>query len=106
MPYTDLTDEEYDALDEELSHTVPKFGPPGSDWLVQRELRQLGRKPDGFRLGSFGEAETPQRKSQTAAPFGSCAISPHGVHCPHEENRAGGFPSAQPETPVSGGPFP
>ena len=42
MPYTDLTDEEYDALDEELSHTVPRFGPPGSDWLVQRELRQLG----------------------------------------------------------------
>jgi hypothetical protein len=35
--YTDLTDEEYDALDEELSHTIPKFGPPGSDWLVQRE---------------------------------------------------------------------
>jgi hypothetical protein len=36
MPYTDLTDEEYDALDEELSRTVPAFGPPGSDWLVQR----------------------------------------------------------------------
>jgi hypothetical protein len=42
MAYTDLTDEEYDALDEELSRTVPKFGPPGSDWLIQRELRQLG----------------------------------------------------------------
>jgi hypothetical protein len=42
MIYTDLTDEEYDALDEELSSTIPKFGPPGSDWLVQRELRQLG----------------------------------------------------------------
>jgi hypothetical protein len=42
MTYTDLTDEEYDALDEELSRTVPRFGPPGSDWLAQRELRQLG----------------------------------------------------------------
>ena len=42
MPYTDLTDEEYDALAEELSHTIPEFGPPGSDWLVRRELRQLG----------------------------------------------------------------
>jgi hypothetical protein len=42
MPYTDLTDEEYDTLDEELSRMVPKFGPPGSDWLIQRELRQLG----------------------------------------------------------------
>jgi hypothetical protein len=42
MTYTDLSDEEYDALDEELSRTIPKFGPPGSDWLIQRELRQLG----------------------------------------------------------------
>ncbi|MDR0602121.1 MAG: hypothetical protein LBG42_07025 [Treponema sp.] len=42
MPYIDLSDEEYDALDEELSHAIPEFGPPGSDWLVQRELRQLG----------------------------------------------------------------
>jgi hypothetical protein len=42
MTYTDMTDNEYDALDEELSHTIPKFGPPGSDWLVQRELRRLG----------------------------------------------------------------
>jgi hypothetical protein len=42
MTYTDLTDEEYDALDEELTRTVPQFGPSGSDWLVQRELRHLG----------------------------------------------------------------
>ena len=42
MPYADLTDEEYDALDEALSHTIPEFGPPESDWLVRRELRQLG----------------------------------------------------------------
>jgi hypothetical protein len=42
MTYTDLTYEEYDVLDEELSHTVPRFGPAGSDWLIQRELRQLG----------------------------------------------------------------
>jgi hypothetical protein len=42
MTYTDLSDEEYDALDEELSRTVPRFGPAGSDWLTRRELRQLG----------------------------------------------------------------
>jgi hypothetical protein len=42
MTYTDLTDEEYDALNEELSCAIPKFGPPGSDWFIQRELRQLG----------------------------------------------------------------
>ncbi|GHV69901.1 hypothetical protein AGMMS49928_14760 [Spirochaetia bacterium] len=42
MNYTDMTDDEYDALDEELTRTVPKFGPKGSDWLTQRELRQLG----------------------------------------------------------------
>jgi hypothetical protein len=42
MTYTDMTDEEYDALDEELTRTVPKFGPPGSGWLEQRELRQIG----------------------------------------------------------------
>jgi hypothetical protein len=42
MTYTDMTDEEYDALDEELTRTVPKLGPNGSGWLEQRELRLLG----------------------------------------------------------------
>ena len=42
MIYTDMTDEEYDALDEELTRTVPKLGPNGSGWLEQRELRLLG----------------------------------------------------------------
>jgi hypothetical protein len=42
MEYTDMTDDEYDALDEELTRTVPKLGPNGSGWLEQRELRLLG----------------------------------------------------------------
>lgn len=42
MDYTDMTDEEYDALDEELTRTIPKIGPNGTDWLSQRELRMLG----------------------------------------------------------------
>jgi hypothetical protein len=42
MEYTDMTDEEYDALDEELTRTVPKLGPDETDWLKQRELRLLG----------------------------------------------------------------
>ncbi|MDR2483499.1 MAG: hypothetical protein LBD08_07720 [Treponema sp.] len=42
MVYTDLTDEEYDALDEELTRAIPKLGPSGSDWLTQRELRLMG----------------------------------------------------------------
>ncbi|MDR2718300.1 MAG: hypothetical protein LBB89_09595 [Treponema sp.] len=42
MEYTDMTDEEYDALDEELTRTVPKLGPNESDWLAQRELRFMG----------------------------------------------------------------
>jgi hypothetical protein len=42
MEYTDLTDEEYDALDEELTRTVPKLGPNGTGWLEQRELRLMG----------------------------------------------------------------
>ena len=42
MEYTDMTDEEYDALDEELTRTVPKLGPNGSGWLEQRELRLFG----------------------------------------------------------------
>jgi len=42
MEYKDLTDEEYDALDEEMTRTVPKMGPNETDWLKQRELRLLG----------------------------------------------------------------
>ncbi|MDR2481821.1 MAG: hypothetical protein LBD07_06005 [Spirochaetaceae bacterium] len=42
MVYTDLTDEEYDALDDELTRIIPKLGPIGSDWLEQRELRLMG----------------------------------------------------------------
>ena len=40
--YNDMTDEEYDALDEELTRTVPKLGPNGTGFLSQRELRFLG----------------------------------------------------------------
>jgi hypothetical protein len=36
MNYKDMTDEEYDALDEELTHTVPKLGPNGTGWISQR----------------------------------------------------------------------
>ena len=42
MVYTDMTDEEYDALDEELTRVIPRMGPAGSDWLTQRELRLMG----------------------------------------------------------------
>ena len=42
MNYTDMTDEEYDALDEELTRTTPKLGPNGTGWISQRELRILG----------------------------------------------------------------
>ena len=42
MEYTDMTDEEYDALDEEMTRTVPKMGPNGTGWLAQREMRLLG----------------------------------------------------------------
>ena len=42
MNYTDMTDEEYDALDEELTRTVPKLGPNGTGFLSQREIRISG----------------------------------------------------------------
>jgi hypothetical protein len=42
MEYTDMTDEEDDALDEEMTRTVPKMGPNGTGWLAQRELRLMG----------------------------------------------------------------
>ena len=42
MEYTDMTDEEYDALDEKLTKNVPKLGPNGSGWLSQREIRISG----------------------------------------------------------------
>jgi hypothetical protein len=37
-----MTDEEYDALDEELTRTIPKLGSNSNDWLTQRELRLMG----------------------------------------------------------------
>jgi len=40
--FTDMTNEEYDALDEELTRTVPKLGPNGTGFLGQREMRFLG----------------------------------------------------------------
>jgi len=40
--YTDMTDEEYDALDEELTRTIPKLGLNGTGFLSQREMRFLG----------------------------------------------------------------
>ena len=42
MNYTDMTDEEYNALDEELTRTVPKLGPNGTGFLSQREMYHLG----------------------------------------------------------------
>ena len=58
MEYTDMTDEDYDALDEELTCTVPKLGPNGSGWLEQRELRLLGlTKPSINYILSKAEAD-------------------------------------------------
>ena len=42
MKYTDMTDEEYDILDEELTRTVPRLGPNGTGYLSQREMYHLG----------------------------------------------------------------
>ena len=42
MNYTDMTDEEYDALDEELTRTVPKLGPNGTGFLSQWEMYHFG----------------------------------------------------------------
>ncbi|MDR2543574.1 MAG: hypothetical protein LBC80_09055 [Treponema sp.] len=42
--YTDMTDEEYGALDEELTRNPPRIISNGNDWLSQREIRILGLK--------------------------------------------------------------
>jgi len=42
--YTDMTDEEYDALDEEMTRNPPKIISDGNDWISQREIRLLGLK--------------------------------------------------------------
>jgi hypothetical protein len=42
MEYTDMTDDEYDALDEELTRTVPKLGQNGTGFISRREMRLLG----------------------------------------------------------------
>ena len=40
--YDDMTDEEYDALDDELTRTIPKLGPNGTGFITQREMFSLG----------------------------------------------------------------
>jgi hypothetical protein len=40
--YKDMTEEEYDALDEELTRTIPTLGPNGTGFLSQREMRLMG----------------------------------------------------------------
>jgi len=40
--YDDMTDEEYEALDDELTRTIPKLGPNGTGFITQREMRNLG----------------------------------------------------------------
>ena len=42
--YTDMTNEEYDALDEELTLNPPRIISNGNDWLSQREIRISGLK--------------------------------------------------------------
>jgi hypothetical protein len=42
--YIDMSDEEYDALDEELTRNPPRIISNGNDWLSQREIRILGLK--------------------------------------------------------------
>ena len=42
--YKDMTDEEYDALDEELTRNPPRIISNGRDWLSQREIRISGLK--------------------------------------------------------------
>ena len=42
--YVDMTDEEYDALDEELTCNPPRIISDGNDWLSQREIRISGLK--------------------------------------------------------------
>ena len=37
--YNDMTDEEYDALDEELTRNPPRIISNGGDWLSRREIR-------------------------------------------------------------------
>ena len=39
-----MTDEEYDALDEELTRNPPRIISNGCDWLSQREIRISGLK--------------------------------------------------------------
>ena len=42
MDYTDMTDEEYNALADELARNTPKLGPNGTGYLSQREMYHLG----------------------------------------------------------------
>jgi len=40
--YNDLTDDEYEALDDELTKNIPKLGLNGTGFITQREMRNLG----------------------------------------------------------------
>ena len=40
--YTDMTDEEYEALSDEFARNPPKINTNGVGWLIQWEMRHLG----------------------------------------------------------------
>jgi hypothetical protein len=46
----DMTDEEYDALDERLTQTVPKLGPNGNGFFSDKGLEVLALDESSARL--------------------------------------------------------
>ena len=46
----DMTDEEYDALDEELTKTVPKFGHTGKGFFTREGFRAIFIDEDVYEI--------------------------------------------------------
>lgn len=61
MKYQDMTDEEYDALDEELTRNTPKIICDGNDWLSQRERRLAAQSQWSHTVPQFANESVSQR---------------------------------------------
>ncbi len=63
----DMTDEEYDALDERLTNTVPKLGPNGTGFFSRKGFQIVGLDEDTAKILNAKAIASRQTPSEVIA---------------------------------------